>query len=82
MLETRLDHLVDHRQRYPDLNSMQPLATRKYLVGHFLRVHNTFAGRHPVDLTGTNYLHVAETVTVQHLTFKQVRDRGEAYMRM
>jgi hypothetical protein len=45
-------------------------------------MHNTSPRRHPVNRAGLDPLCVAKTIAVDHGTFEQISDGGEADMRM
>src|SRR5580658_227379 len=52
------------------------------LSGRALRMHDAASGAHPIDGAGFDALHRTQAVSMHHRTFEQIRDRGEADMRM
>src|ERR1700727_36604 len=80
--EARFVILTTIRHRHPTLDAVDHLARGARKVRCALRMRDTVAGGHLVDVTGTDLATVAETVAMLERARKQISHRGECNMRM
>ncbi len=74
--------LVGLRQGDPGLDAVHAVAGGALGRRRALGVDDTAAGRHPVDVAGPDHLVETEAVAVLDRTVEQIRDRGQADVRM
>src|SRR6185437_567238 len=82
MVELGLRFLVAVRQRNPELQSIEARARASRLRSRALGMSDPAARRHPVDVTGPDRLVRAQAVAMHDLTLEEIRDRGQADVRM
>src|SRR5690606_2535689 len=71
-------HLLDlARKRDPGLDAVHVVTVRPRML-EALRMRDTAAGDHPVDITGDDRLLAPEAVAMHDLAVEQVRHRREA----
>src|SRR5206468_973956 len=81
MDERRFALLQRDRERDPELQGVEPGALPPALRGRTLRVNDSSARRHPVDVPGADELQRAEAVAMKELAFEEIGHGGEADVR-
>ena len=82
MCEVGCNLFVRRGQRHPGLDSEQLASGGANLWRRAFGMNDAGTCRHPVDLAGTNGLHIAEIVPVGELAVDQVSNRRKADMGM
>src|SRR5436853_2839908 len=82
MGKARVDLLLFSRHPDPELQAVQRLAVAPVIRRRALGMHDAAPGSHPVHRTGMDRRFDAEIVAMNDLAIIEIRERGEADMRM